>query len=210
MRNFILYTIAFILLAILLDGCASDYAHYEKIKIAQANAEAERWKALADIGRNGSDTAKVAAAMGLALNGGGAGSSPTFAPKSASESILQWLGVILPTAVQAYGININGQTARAQSDNARQVAISTNETFSAMAGQIQAPAPSYTITGSGVIGAGTYNAIGGNGAIGGDFGNVGATGAGIGDYTIPTDNHAITTTTTTTNSNNPTCTTGNC
>ena len=55
----------------LLAGCAANYETYvqtqENIAIANANAQAEKYKAMASIGASGSDAAKVAAMMSLAL-----------------------------------------------------------------------------------------------------------------------------------------------
>lgn len=130
-----------------MGGCATgDYAVYAKsqgeVETARHAAEAEKYKALAGIAATGSDTARVAAVMALALgNGGGQGAAASTALRApeANNTFLQWASVLIPGAVQAFGINAGMHTAMRQSDNAAATAISTNGTFSAIAGLIQAP-----------------------------------------------------------------------
>lgn len=193
---------------VLLAGCASNYEKYAEIHIANAQAEAARFKAMEAIAESGDTTTKVAAMFALQRSGNGA-QNVIAAPKTASEQILQWLGVLAPVLVQGYGIHANQQIATTQSNNATALGISTNQAFVGMASQIQAPAANVitTLSGSGVIGAGTQT-TNGSGILGaGTQNTVGGTGAAGGDYSAPVDYHGVTTT----NSNNPlTCGAGPC
>ncbi len=139
-----------VLIALTLAGCATGYKEYADamlaIEKARAEAKAERYKALASVAQNGSDSAKVAAVMGLAMDKGHEDDpgATIQAPERPGDAALRWLGVLLPTAVQAYGINANTRVATTQSNNAAQVAISTNKAFIDIAGKIQAPQANMT------------------------------------------------------------------
>lgn len=131
-----------------MGGCATgDYAVYAKAQgeaeTARHAAEAEKYKALAGIAATGSDSARVAAVMALALgNGGGQGAAPggpALRAPEASNPLLQWAGVLVPGLVQAYSINANMRLGLTQSDNSASVARSTNDTFTGIAKLIQAP-----------------------------------------------------------------------
>lgn len=158
------------LLAVLvatLAGCASqDYKLYAEsqtaIQTAKSNAEAAKYKAMADIAQSGDTTAKVAAMMALQSNNQ-AGQSPYIAaPKSTSETIRDWVGMILPVAVQGYGIFANSQVSINSSNNSARVSESTNAAFVGMASKIQAPVAnvdnhSQVLSGYGTMGAGSYS-----------------------------------------------------
>ncbi len=143
-------TLLIVIPLLALSGCASDYNRYAEAQIAmqtaRSNAEAERYRAMAEIAKGGDTTARVAAMM--ALQGQGQPSQPAtlFAPKSASDTIREWLGIILPTVVQGYGIHANQIIATTQSNNSRDVSVSTNSAFVGIAGEIQAPAANVTTT----------------------------------------------------------------
>lgn len=184
------------------SGCASDdyrlYAESQAaIHTARANADAERYRAMASIAQSGDTTSKVAAMFAMQAAGNG-GPQPAHiaAPKSPAEVARDWLGMILPVAMQGYGIHANSQVMMRQSDNSARVAESTNAAFVGIAGQIQAPAANVTTTtttlsGSGVLGSGSYTGpvntttLSGTGAIGGNY------------TPTTTDNHSVN------NSNNP-------
>lgn len=124
-------------------GCTStEYLKYAEaqraVGVEQARAEQQRYAAMAEIAKTGDGTTKVAAMFALQ---GGAGQqhnqvATMLAPKSGWDTAKEWVGLILPTAVQAYGINANKQVAIAQSNNSKDIAVSTNQTFSSMAGNI--------------------------------------------------------------------------
>lgn len=138
----------FILLAAsaLLFGCAStDYKLYAEsqtaMQVAKSNAEAAKYAAMAEIAKQGDVTVKVAAMMAMVGQGGANAIAPRLeAPVSGSEMALKWATILVPSTVQAVGIVKNAQVAVQQSNNARDVALSTNESFVGIAGKIQAPA----------------------------------------------------------------------
>lgn len=135
---------------LVLGGCATgDYAIYadsqSKIESARHAADAEKYKALASVAATGSDTARVAAVMALALGnngsgpGGSAPGSASLRAPEANNTFLQWAGVLVPGITQAYGIHANMRLSMTQSDNSAGVARSTNDTMRGIAGLIQAP-----------------------------------------------------------------------
>jgi PBP1b-binding outer membrane lipoprotein LpoB len=196
--------IAIILCALALTGCATkEYQAYAEVHKAQAAAQTARFQALADIARQGDTTAKVAAVMSLQMGGGGQQNQQVIAPKSWADHALQWTGLLLPTVGQIYTINKQTGLGMRQSDNATALGISTNAAFVGIASKIQAPAANMTISGSGVIGAGSYTIGANSGANSGNSGRI--AGSSITDNTsVPT---VVPTTTTT---SNLTCTTGPC
>ncbi len=125
----------------LLAGCATnkDYQLYAETqqKIAHANAMAEtaRYAALAEIAKSADPGARVAAVM--SINFGAQGSNglrpnQIAAPKTFGDTALQWASVLLPSVTSLYGINANRQVSITQSNNATEVAKSTNATIAAM------------------------------------------------------------------------------
>lgn len=169
--------IPLVISATLLSGCASanEYTKYadtqlaleqERAKVGAARyaAEAARYKAIATIAASGDATAKVAGVMALQNTGdqsfAQASGTPNLAkPVSGGEMALKWASILVPAATNLYGIYANQVISTTNSDNNRDVAISTNEAFVGMAGHIQSPAANvnYTVDGSqGVtIGEGT-------------------------------------------------------
>ena len=140
-----------------LAGCASaPYEKYAEIHQAYATAQAAKYTAIGAIAVSGDTTAKVAAMF--ALQGAGQQGMPNIAaPKSASDTVREWAGILVPSLVQGYSVYSGTRLGMRQSDNATVLGVSTNETFLGMADQIQSPAPNMTIGGSGVIGAGSYS-----------------------------------------------------
>jgi len=142
-------------------GCAStNYSEYinaqRNIELAQAQAEAERYKAMAEIAKNGDTATQVAAMMSMQSQGAIANRpSNVVAPKSTLDEVKEWASILVPSLTQ---ITINGQNTDANmhnSDNNRITAIvqseqdtirSTNTTdaFVNIAGEIQAPGANYT------------------------------------------------------------------
>jgi hypothetical protein len=183
--------IALTLCALSLTGCATgQYQAYADAHKAQAAAQTARYQALADIAKMGDTTAKVAAVMSLQM-GGAQQNTQINAPKSWADYALQWTGLLLPTFGQVYTINKQTSLGLRQSDNATALGVSTNSAFVGIASQIQAPAANMTISGTGVIGAGTYS-IGAN--SGQNSGNSGRLAGGA-----ITDNTAVPTVVTSTN-----------
>ena len=246
-------------LALALTGCAHEYTAYAEAQKAQAQAQAAKYAALAEIAKMGDTTAKVAAVM--SINGfGGQQQQQINAPRHWADYALSFTGALLPVVGQVYAVNKQSAVAIAQPNNAttlgiaqansnRDVQTATSTAFvsmagtgfkatsdiaasgfssasasasagftaigntatagltaaTAIAGKIQAPQPNITLSGTGVIGNGTYTqtTMSGTGVL------------GTGTYTTdnrPTDNHAVSTTTSTSTSSSTslTCTTGPC
>ncbi len=149
-----------------LTGCAVDeYARYaemqERIQTARYTAEAERYKAMAAISVTGDTATKVAAMISMgAFSQGNNQTAYIPPPKTTWENTKDILGIFVPSIVQGYGIYATNRTAQISSNNSRLTAISTNEAFVGMAGNIQAPGATtnttYTLSGTGVIGNGSY------------------------------------------------------
>lgn len=204
-----------ILAAVLgLGACASpDYAKYaeanQAIETARHDADAAKYKAMADIAAQGDNTAKVAAVMAMAMGGQGTAAAGNGLRAPEPNQALQWASILVPSLTQVAGMRYNYLTATAQSNNAAAVAISTNSTFAGMgssigaagvagntaltnvAGLIQAPAANITTTlsGTGTMGAGSYTTnanpiLSGTGTLG--------SGAYSTVDTHATDNHTIT------------------
>jgi hypothetical protein len=183
--------------SVALTGCAtnSEYAAYADAHKAQAAAQTARFQALADIARQGDTTAKVAAVMSLQM--GAQQTQQINAPKSWADYAMQWTGLLLPTIGQVYTINKQTSLGMRQSDNAMALGVSTNSAFVGIASQIQAPAANMTISGTGVIGAGTYSIGANSGQNSGNSGRL--AGGGITDNTaVPTVVTSTNTTTTNT------------
>jgi hypothetical protein len=182
-----------------LTGCATgQYQAYADAHKAQAAAQTARYQALADIAKMGDTTAKVAAVMSLQM-GSAQQNTQINAPKSWADYALQWTGLLLPTFGQVYSVNKQTSLGMRQSDNATALGISTNAAFVGIASQIQAPAANMTISGTGVIGAGSYSIGANSGSNSGNSGRL--AGGGITDNTAtPT---VVTSTNTTTNTITP-------
>jgi hypothetical protein len=118
-----------------MTGCATseEYLAYAKtqeaIALQRAASETARYNALAEIARSSDTTAKVAAVM--SLNGfGNTQAQPQavmVAPASNSETALRWLGLLLPSVVQGYGIYQNGKVAITQSNNSAAIALKQSD-----------------------------------------------------------------------------------
>ena len=138
------------LVSLFVAGCASnDYALYAKaqseVEVARHNADAVKFKAMSDIAATGTDSAKVAAVMAIALGQtSAAGKSTMQAPQMSTA--LQWASILVPSITQIAGVQANMRVAMTQSDNAARVAVSTNEVFTGIAGHIQAPAANVSTT----------------------------------------------------------------
>jgi len=121
-----------------LAGCATtDYAQqlavYREVETARATADAERYRALAALAKDGdSSTRQVAlqawqaVAMAESLSGGTGGptkSAIPAPPPTAMDRAMQALGVVAPIAVQAYGLHTGYRLGVRQSDNAATIAL---------------------------------------------------------------------------------------
>jgi hypothetical protein len=130
-----------------LVGCASGPSNYQlyaetqkAIAQAQAQAEIARYLALTEIAKGDDPAAKVAAVISLQM-----GSQTTnrqqqvVPPKSMSDTLINWATILVPSAVQLYGINQNTQLGLRQSDNSTRLGLSTNQSFVDMAKEINSP-----------------------------------------------------------------------
>jgi hypothetical protein len=189
--------IATLLCALSLTGCATaEYQAYAEVHKAHAQAQAARYQALADIARQGDTTAKVAAVMSLQM-GGGQQNQQVAAPKTWADYAMQWTGLLLPTVGQIYTVNKQTSLGMRQSDNATALGVSTNAAFVGIASKIQAPAANVTLSGTGVIGDGTYSIGANSGQNSGNSGRL--AGGNLADSTAtPTVVTSTNTTTTTT------------
>lgn len=141
--------LATLALAVTLVGCASteQYQAYTAAHQAYAEAEAEKYRALAAMARQSDPTAKAIAAVML---GGGATAGNTRTqiamPESTGDKFLKWTSVLMPAVTQMYVANQSAGVAINQSNNAAATAISTNNAFVGIAGKIQAPGSVTTTT----------------------------------------------------------------
>ena len=124
-----------IIAALLLTGCSTTQ-EYSAYADAHARSETARYQVLSNVATTGNESAKIAAVMAMAL---GQNQSTLRAPEAPGGTALQWLSVLMPTVVQAYGITANMQLGLRQSDNGASVARSTNDTMNGIARLIQAP-----------------------------------------------------------------------
>ena len=141
--------IATALLALTLVGCASteQYQAYTAAHQAYAEAEAEKYRALAAMARQSDPTAKAIAAV--MLGGGVGGTAPRAQiamPESTGDKFLKWTSVLMPAVTQMYVANQSAGVAINQSNNAASTAISTNNAFVGIASKIQAPGAVTTTT----------------------------------------------------------------
>ena len=138
--------VAATLCALSLTGCAStEYAAYVEAHKAQAASNTARYQALADIAKQGDTAAKVAAVMSLQM-GAGPAQTNIAAPVSTGDRILQWTATLLPSITQIYSVGKQASVGITQSNNARDLGISTNGAFVGIAGKIQAPGAITTTT----------------------------------------------------------------
>ena len=127
------------LIVLALVGCAStDYTKYSETQVAIARYKAEsekaRYAVLTEIVKKGDPTASVAAVMSMQFGmGGNAQEQRLEAPRSSGDDMLKWASLLVPTAVQGFGIYANARVATTQSNNATTTALSTNSTFASIA-----------------------------------------------------------------------------
>ena len=135
--------------AIALTACASpEYAQYtaaqSSIATARANSETARFNALASIAKDGTDSARVAAVMALALGQSSSGAQNVIQAPQRSDA-LQWASIIIPGLTQAYAIGKSADVAINSSNNAMLTSTATTAGFVGIAGKIQAPAAASVI-----------------------------------------------------------------
>lgn len=209
MKKALLAAILAVATALALPGCATtNDAYYSAIKadiearsrdtVARAQTESARVTAIAQIAATGGEASRTAAVLALAMQGSGAqpGAAPQVIlppPKSTGESIWTAFLQVADVGLRAWGIKVGGDVAIRQSDNAANTAIASYQALqgtagagfnatTAIAGYIQAPQPNntYTLSGTGVLGDGTYTYTGPvtRTCTGGPAGNGGGTTTG--------------------------------
>lgn len=152
LRRFLLFSC----IALALTGCATGQAEYYAAETARHAAEGARWESMGRIAVSGDVTAKAVALAVMGQSGAGQ-QQATAAPRSPAADWLQFVGVLLPAAIQGYGIRQHTQLGMRQSDNGARTSIaadeygfkglsSTNAAFEGIAGRIQAPGAVTTST----------------------------------------------------------------
>lgn len=141
-----------------LTGCSNMGDYYKSVdqtniraveaERARAEADQARYMALARIAESGDATAKVAAAMALAVGSSASLRTGLIAPSQPQNEALQWASILVPGITQGLGIRYNAMTAINASNNATQLGISTNAAFTHFGSEIsklplvvQQPAP---------------------------------------------------------------------
>jgi hypothetical protein len=119
-----------------LTGCASmtDYSLYAEtqqvIAKEKARAEVARFEALREIAKTGDATAQVAAVITLNQNSQSSAQVQGVAPPTnLHDTLLKWASIIVPSAVNVYGIGKNADVAVTNSNNSRDIAINSNRSM---------------------------------------------------------------------------------
>jgi hypothetical protein len=121
--------------AVALTGCASmtDYSLYAQTQqmIAQEKAKAEiaRYEALKEIAKTGDPTAQVAAVITLNQGVASQQTQTIQAPTNLHDTMLKWASILVPGAVQVYGIGKNTEVAITSSNNNKDIAINNNDSM---------------------------------------------------------------------------------
>ena len=185
-------------LVLLCTACASpEYIAYANaqalIAKSKADSDTARYSTLSNIAATGTDSARIAAVMALAMGGGSNSAPATQIQAPQASQALQWASVLIPGLTTLASINANMRVGLANADSSARIAESTNATFLGVASKIQAPVVAAPTVVTPVLPQ-----------------------ANVTTTTTTTDNHAVstvstanptTTTTSTTTNANPTTTT---
>jgi len=173
-------------------------AAWERVEIAKAQANSTRHDALVAAATGGSDGVRIAAIFAAAGLGGN-NVAPTLLPAitDPADGAYRWASLILPTATAITAGYFGYKLGTTQSDNAAITSIAGYQTMggiassgfganAAIAGFIQSPqanvttttstSNSATLSGTGVLGSGSYAVRNCNGGTGG-AGNPAGSGA---------------------------------
>jgi hypothetical protein len=119
-----------------LTGCASmtDYSLYAEtqqvIAKEKARAEMARFEVLREIAKTGDPTAQVAAVITLNQNSQSSTQVQGVAPPTnLHDTLLKWASIIVPSAVNVYGIGKNADVAVTNSNNSRDIAINNTRSM---------------------------------------------------------------------------------
>ena len=198
-----------LLACLALTGCATDKAYYEAldartraeqtIAVAKAEADKARFAAIAAMGNNGGDAAKVAAMFSL-MQQGSAQAQASLAPIAPAPSpvdrVLQVLqltnSIVTPwiAPVMAYKQGqTNGQVAIAQAQSNRDIFLGSYNALAQVSAHIPQPTATTNTTTTTNANQTTTNSLGRDGVVGAGTltrtcsagaGGVGAAGAGGG------------------------------
>lgn len=147
-----------------LSGCANTQPTRIEAQAKATEARAQADKAYAEtvkaLAEGAGDGPRLAALMLMFSQQQRLAPAPVLARE---PSAVDYGFRILDVALRAYGIKTGADVAIHQSDNARDVSVASYGALSEVAGQIQAPAVpqaniTQTLSGSGVIGDGSYAA----------------------------------------------------
>jgi hypothetical protein len=165
-------------------------AAWERVEIAKAQANSRRHDALVAAATGGSDGVRIAAIFAAAGLGGGNNVFPTQLPAvtDPNEAAYKWASLILPTATAITAGYFGYKLGTTQSDNAAATSIAGYGTMggiassgfasnATIAGFVQAPAANittsttsnttHTLSGTGVLGSGSFAVRNCNGGSGG-------------------------------------------
>jgi hypothetical protein len=153
-------------------GCSSTdknyalmLAAYQSSTQATAAARQEQVRQMGAIAQSGDPTSKAVAVMAMAMI-----QMPLMdVPRPPESEALKWASIIVPSVANLGMGYFAYQAGAIASNNQRDVAISTNQAFAGMGAQIaaagvagyqfvQAPQPNMILSGTGVLGSGSYNA----------------------------------------------------
>lgn len=168
--------LAALALALLATACASTDKNYaallatqEAIATSRAEAEKARYAAIAEIAKSSPDaSARTAAVMALALGGSSANMLVNLPPPPEADGY-KWAALVLGPITNIASGYFGYRLGVAQSDNQAASTIASYNTFGAMGGSIeragvhgyqfvQAPQANQVLSGTGVLGSGSYSA----------------------------------------------------
>lgn len=201
--------------AVFISGCATDPAVAKaqadaqvmagQVRVAEANRDAEEARAVQALAAKVDSGGAAAYLIAKAMKG--LSTAPVQVVQREPESLLglAWRSLlqVADIALRGYGIRTNRDVSLAATSANRDVSLASYATFAQMGSQIaaagiagypfiQTPQPNVTLSGTGVIGSGTYtgpvtttttttrNCNGGTAAPGGNSGTTGQAGSGGG------------------------------
>jgi hypothetical protein len=128
--------IALVIGATGMTGCASvtDYNLYAQTQqiIAQEKAKADiaRYNALKEIAQRGDSAAQVAAVITLNQSTLVTSNQQSLTPPTnLHDTLLKWASIIVPSAIQVYGIGKNAEVAVTNSNNSRDISINNTRSM---------------------------------------------------------------------------------
>jgi hypothetical protein len=162
-------------LLVAMVGCATTNEEYKMYleaqkELAEANSRADiaKYKAIETSIKTSTDP--TSKAVGMMMLGMMNNNKQTHLAEPPKSEAFMWASIIVPSLTNIASGYFGYALGKASSDNAANVAVSTNQAFMGMGGSIeragvagypfvQAPAANltYTLSGTGVLGSGSYN-----------------------------------------------------